>query len=100
MAEKTNSIIFQLGRQIVIGEKSQTELRLGLVQMPVALDESKGGKIFWMCASSSMAIYVIGMTKLEDKGNLVTLQSGSSELFSENDVIMKYKVNQSSINSP
>ena len=39
-------------------------MRLGLVQIPVAL-ESNGSKIFWMCASANRAIYAIEMTKLE-----------------------------------
>ena len=46
-----------------------------------------------------MAIYAIEMTKLEVNGNLVTLQPGSSQLFSENDFTMKYEVEQSSMNS-
>ena len=79
----------------MIGEKNQTELRLGLVQIPVALDESNGTEIFWMCASSNMAGYAIEMTKLEIDGKLVTLHPGSSQLFDENeDFIMKYEVNQ------
>ena len=69
--------------EIVIGEKSQIELRLGLVQIPFALDESNGGEIFQMCASSNMVNYAKEMTKLEVNGNLVTLQTGSSQLFSE-----------------
>ena len=47
-----------------------------------------------------MAIHAIEMTKLEVNGNLVTLQPGSSQLFSKNDLIMKYEVEQSSMNSP
>ena len=46
-----------------------------------------------------MAIYAIEMTKLEANIILVMLQPGSSEHFSENYVIMKYEVDQSSINS-
>ena len=53
-----------------------------------------------MCASAKMVIYAIKMTKLEVNGNLVTLQSGSSQLFSENDFIIKYEVDQSSMNLP
>ena len=45
-----------------------------------------------------MAIYAMEITKLEVSGNLVILQPGSS--FSENNIIMKYKVNQTFINSP
>ena len=41
MENKTNSILVQLGKQIAIGEKRWTELRLGLVQIPVVLDERK-----------------------------------------------------------
>ena len=90
-----------MGREIAIGEKNRTELRLGLVQIPVALDESNRGEIFWMCASSNMSVYAIEMTKLEVNGKLVTLQPGSSQHFSENnDFIMKYEVNKSSMNSP
>ena len=41
------------------------------------------------------------MTKLEVSDSLVTLLTGSSQLFSENeDFIMKYEVDQSSMNSP
>ena len=65
-----------MGREITIGEKSQTELRLGLVQIPVAFDESIRGEIFWMYASSKTALYAIEMTKFEVNGKLVTLQSG------------------------
>ena len=84
-----------------MGEKNRTELRLGLVQILAALDESNGGEIFWMCALSNMAIYAIGITKLEVNVKLVTLQPESSQLFSENkDFIMKYEVDQSSMNSP
>ena len=46
MAKKPNSILFQLGREIAIGEKNRIVLRLGLVHIPVALDESNGGEIF------------------------------------------------------
>ena len=65
----------------MIGERNQTDLRLGLVQFPAALDESNGGEIFWMCVSSNMAVYAIKMTKLEVNGKLVTLQPGSTQLF-------------------
>ena len=92
MVKKTNIILFQLGRKIAIIESRHTEFRLGLVQIPVAPDEWNGGEIFWMCASSNMAIYAIDMTKLEVNGNLVTLQPGSSQLFSKNDFIVKYEV--------
>ena len=64
MAEKSNIVLFQLDREIAMDKGSQTELRLGMVQTPVALDESNEGEIFWMCASVNMAIYVIEMTKL------------------------------------
>ena len=54
-----------------------------------------------MCASSYMAVYAIEMTKIEVNGKLATLQPQSSQLFSENkDFIMKYEVDQSSMNSP
>ena len=70
------------------------------MQIPVALGESNGGEIFWMYVSSNMAIYAIEMTRLEINGNLITLQPMSSQLFSEkDDFIMKYEVDQSSINS-
>ena len=68
----------------MISEGSQTEFRLALVQTPVALNESNRGEISWMCASANMAVYAINMTKVEVNGNLVTLQPGSSQLFSEN----------------
>ena len=87
-----------LDREIAIGEGSLTALRMGLVQIPVALNETNGGEIFWMCASANMAIYVIEMTKLELNGDLVMLQTGSFQLFSENELIMKYEVEQSSMN--
>ena len=71
------------------------------MQIPVALDESNGGKIFWICASSNMAVYAIEMTKLEVSSKLVMLQLGNSQLFDDKeDLIMKYEVNQSFINSP
>ena len=54
-----------------------------------------------MCASSNIAVYAIEMTKLEVNGNLVTQQPGSSQLFDEKeDLIIKYEVDQSLINSP
>ena len=68
---------------IAINDGCKTELKLGLVQIPVALDESNGGEIFWMCPSANMVNYAIEMTKLELKGNLVMLQQGSFHLFSE-----------------
>ena len=46
-----------------------------------------------------MAIYAIEISKLQVNGNLVMLQPGSSQLFSLNDFIMKYEVDQSSMNS-
>ena len=49
----------RLGREKANGEKHWIELRLGLVQIPVALDESNGGEIFYMCASSNMAVYAM-----------------------------------------
>ena len=69
-----NNILFQLGQETAIVEESQTELRLGLMQI---LDETDKGETYQMCASANMAIYVKEMTKLEVNGNLVTLQSGS-----------------------
>ena len=63
------------------------------MQILVALDESNGGEIFWMCASSNMAIYAIEMIKFEVNGKLVTLQTASFQLFSEKeDFILKYEV--------
>ena len=54
-----------------------------------------------MRASSNMAIYAQGMTKLEVNDKLVKLQPGSSQLFSEKeDFVVKYEVEQSSMNSP
>ena len=83
MAKKPNSILFKLDRRIVIGENNRTDLRLNLVQIPVALDESNRGEIFWMCALSNMAVYAIKMMKLEVNGKLVTLQPRRSQLFDE-----------------
>ena len=80
-----NSILFQLGKEIAIGEGSQIELRLGLVQTPVALNGTNGGKMFLIYASASMAISAIEMTKLGVNGNLVVLQLGSY-------FIVKYEV--------
>ena len=57
MAKNTNNILFQLGRELAFGKRR--------VQIPVALNETNGGEIFQICASSIMAIYAIGMTKLE-----------------------------------
>ena len=70
------------------------------MQVPIALDDNNGGELFWMCTSADMTTYTIEMTKLEVNCNLVTLQPGSFQLFSENDLIMRYEVEQSSINSP
>ena len=54
-----------------------------------------------MCASANAAIYGIKMTKQEGNGNLVMLQPRSVPFFSEkDDFIVKYEVDQSSINSP
>ena len=48
-----------------------------------------------------MAIYAIEITKLEVNGKLVTLQPGRSQCYSaKEDFIMKYEVDQSSMNSP
>ena len=70
------------------------------MQIPVAFDESNGGEIFWMHTSFNMAIYAIEMIRLEINGNLVILQPVNFQLFSEKDVITKYKVNQSFMSSP
>ena len=71
------------------------------MQIRVTLDESNGGQVFWMCASSNMAVYAIDMMKVVVSSKLVTLQPGSSQLFDkEEDLIMKYEVNQSFINTP
>ena len=40
------------------------------------------------------------MTELKVNGNLVMLQPGSSQLFSEDESIMKFEVEQSPFNSP
>ena len=50
-----------------------------------------------MYSSPNLAIYAIKLTKLEVNINLVVLQPGSSQLISENDFIMKYEVEQSSM---
>ena len=81
--KKRNCILFQLGREIAISEGNQTKLKLGLVQISVALDELNGGEIFLMCASSNIEIYATGMTKLEVNDKLVMLQLGISQCVSE-----------------
>ena len=54
-----------------------------------------------MWVSANIAIYAIGMTKLDVNGNLVMLQPESSQQFSEKDhSIIKYEADQSSMNSP
>ena len=68
MAKKPNSILFQLGGDIAIGERRQTELTMVLMQISVALDETNASEMFWMCASSNMAVFAIEMTKLEVNG--------------------------------
>ena len=75
------------------------ELRQGLVQVPVALDRTNGGELFSMGEFASMAIYAIKMPKLEVNDNLVALQQGRSQLCSENIIIIKYDVLQSSMKS-
>ena len=82
-----------------LAEKQQLEQRLGLLQIPVALDETNGGELFWMCALAHMAIYAIEMTKLEVNVTLVTTQTCSSQFFSEHDLNMTYDVEQSSLNA-
>ena len=91
-------VFFQLDSETAFDEKSRTKLRLTLVQIEVALDELNGGEIFWTNASSNIAVYVIEMTKHEVNGKLVILWPGSSQLFSKNDLIMKYEVDKSSMN--
>ena len=83
MAKKQNSILFHLSREIEIGEGIQAELRLGLMQILVVLDQTTGSEIYWMFISSNMAIYAIEMTKLEVSGYLVALKQRSFQLFSE-----------------
>ena len=41
-----------------------------------------------------MVLYAIEMATLEVNGNLVTLQPGSSQLFSKNDIIMRCEVDK------
>jgi hypothetical protein len=60
-----------LNREIAINERSQTELRQGLVQSSATLDESNGGELLLIHAISNMAIYAIVMTKLEINDKLV-----------------------------
>ena len=48
-------------------------MRLGLVQIPVAIDKINGGEILRTCISADMAIYAIKITKLEVNGNLFIL---------------------------
>ena len=49
-------------RETAIGKRSSNELRLGLVQVPVALDGTNGNKI---CRCLPLTIHTIEMTKLE-----------------------------------
>ena len=70
-----------MDREIAIGEENMRELRLGLVRIPVALNETNESETFWMCPSAKMAIYAIAMTKLEVDSNLV--------IFSEIDLFTK-----------
>ena len=49
----------QLNKEIAIVGGSRTELRMVLVQVPVALDCTNGGKIFWICASTNMVLYAM-----------------------------------------
>ena len=54
MAKKRNNTLFQFSRYMAIGEGSQRELGMELVQIPVAFDESNGGEIICMCASTNV----------------------------------------------
>ena len=49
-------------------------MRLGLVQIPVALDQTNISEMFRMCASANMAIYAMKVTKLEVNDNLAAYQ--------------------------
>ena len=101
MAKKPNSVLLQLGRERVIVKRGQTELRLGIVKIPVPLDESNGSGIFWIYALSNMTVCAIEITKLEVNVKLVTLQPRCSHFFSENKgFVMKYEADQSSMNLP
>ena len=73
MVQKPNIIFFNLAKR-----GRQTELRLGLLKIPVGLNESYRGEKFQMCASANMAIYALKMTKLEVSSNLEMLQPVSS----------------------
>ena len=63
----------------MIDGTTQTELTLGLLQIPVGLDVSNGGGIFLMCSLSNMAYYAISITKLEVNDKLKVLHQGSSK---------------------
>ena len=63
------------------------------MQIPVVLNESNKGEIFWLCASFNMAVYAIVTSKLEINGTLLTLQPESSQS------LLKYEVDQCSMNS-
>ena len=84
IAKKPNNI-FQLSREISIEKGRRTELSMSLM----VVIEVKSLNMF---ALADMAISVIKMTKLEIDCHLVVLQPSCSQLFSENDVIMKYEI--------
>ena len=67
-----------IGQRNVNRGKERTKLRLGLIQIPVAIDGTNLGNIFRMCALVNMVNYAIEMTKFEVSGNLVALQPGCS----------------------
>ena len=69
------------------------------MQVPAVFDGTNGGEIFWVCVSINMTSYAIEKMKLEVNDNLVSLEPGSSHLFSENDVNINNEVEQSSLYS-
>ena len=65
MAKKEKNILFQLGREITIGEESRTELRLGLMRIQLTLDETCADELILMFASANMGSHATEVTKLE-----------------------------------
>ena len=82
-----------MGQKKAIGGGSRTELRMALVQIHVALDDTNGVNKFSGCVlPPTWLICHIEVMKLEVNHNLIALCSGSSQLSSENDVNTEYEV--------
>ena len=92
--QKTKQDPLSISQKNSIRNGRRTELRLDMEQVSVALDCITVREIFRICVSVNMDIYAIEMTKLEVGGNLVASQRGSSQLFSEKNVITKDEVEQ------